>query len=288
MPDIWGVASILAKLALYVGVTGSMGLILIGVFFAEVVAPLQGRLRSQAFGLAVLAVFAAVLAFMLRGAALTGDLAGMTDPEMLGLLWTTPVGDVLVTRLVGSVMIMVGLFIPNVGHWIALAGGAIALWSFAQIGHIPEVNQTGIRVLLLLHLLGISFWIGVLGPLRSLSRQPEFHDRAAVLGHRFGQAASLIVPALIAAGLVMAWLILGNMSALVTTGYGQTLLAKLAFVAVVLALAAANKLRFIPAIQGGDAHAARHLARSIEIEAAVIFAAFAATATLTSVLTLPN
>ncbi len=109
-----------------------------------------------------------------------------------------------------------------------------------------------------------------------------------MLGHRFGQAASLIVPLLILAGLLMAWLLLGDPRALTSTGYGLALLTKLILVGIVMTLAAANKLRFVPAMQAGDSRAARHLVRSIEIETAVIFMVLAATATLTSVLTLPN
>jgi putative copper resistance protein D len=83
-------------------------------------------------------------------------------------------------------------------------------------------------------------------------------------------------------------MLLSDLRALATTGYGQALLIKLLFVGSVLTLAAANKLRFVPAMQAGDAKAARHLARSIEIETVVILVVMAATATLTTVLTLPN
>jgi putative copper resistance protein D len=180
------------------------------------------------------------------------------------------------------------VFIPFVGQWIALAGGLLALWSFAQIGHIPGLEPIGVRLLLLLHLLGVAFWIGILGPLRTLSLRQGYLSNAAKLGHRFGQMASVIVPAMILAGLIMAWMLLGDVRALTTTGYGQTLLIKIALVGVVLTLAAANKLRFVPAMQAGDDKAARHLARSIEIETTVILMVLVATATLTSVLTLPN
>ncbi|WP_164662123.1 copper resistance D family protein [Tropicibacter sp. Alg240-R139] len=288
MPDIWGIAAILAKLMLYIGVAGSVGLVIIRAAFADLVSPLNDRIRMQAVLLATLALAASVFGFMLRGAALTGGADGMTDPEMLSLLWQTPVGDVLVYRVAGAVLIIIGVFTPLAGQWIALAGGLIALWSFAQIGHVPELETTGVRLLLLLHLLGIAFWIGVLGPLRALSRLPEHIASAATLGHRFGQVASVIVPGLILAGLLMAWLLLGDLRALVATGYGQALLIKLVLVGAVLTLAAANKLRFVPAMQAGDNKAARHLARSIEIETAVIVVVLAATATLTSILTLPN
>jgi putative copper resistance protein D len=288
MPDIWGIAAIFAKLTLYFGVVGSTGLVIILATFPNLVLPLCRRIKAKAVVLAGLSIFAAMFGFMLRGAALTGGADGMTDPEMLGLLWQTPVGDVLVYRIAGMAILIAGMFIPRLGRWVSLAGGTIALWSFAKIGHVPDLQQTGVRLLLLLHLLGIAFWIGILGPLRNLSRLPEHLDDAALLGHRFGQAAAVIVPVLILAGLLMAWLLLGDLRALLSTGYGQTLLIKLVLVGAILILAAANKLRFVPAMQAGDSKAAQHLARSIKIETAVILVVLAATATLTSVLTLPN
>ncbi|WP_425085243.1 copper resistance D family protein [Ruegeria profundi] len=288
MPDIWGIGAILSKLILYVGIGGSTGLLITQIAFTDLLSPLSDRVRLQVVLLAALALVASVLGFMLLGAALTGGADGMIDPEMLGLLWQTSVGDVLVYRITGAILILAGVFIPFVGQWIALAGGLLALWSFAQVGHIPELEPTGVRLLLLLHLLGVAFWIGILGPLRTLSLRQEYLSDASKLGHRFGQAASIVVPAMILAGLIMAWMLLGDVRALTTTGYGQTLLIKIALVGVVLTLAAANKLRFVPAMQAGDDKAARHLARSIEIETTVILMVLVATATLTSVLTLPN
>ncbi len=86
----------------------------------------------------------------------------------------------------------------------------------------------------------------------------------------------------------MAWMLLGDLSELMTMGYGQTLLIELALMGVVLTLAAANKLRFVPVMRSGDEKTARHLERSIEIETVIILVLLAATATLASVLALPN
>ena len=97
-----------------------------------------------------------------------------------------------------------------------------------------------------------------------------------------------MVPALIVAGFWMAWLLVGDLRALISTGYGQALLLKVLFVGLLLILAAANKLRFVPAMLDGDTKAAQHLARSIEVEALIVLAVLTTTATLTTVLTLPN
>ncbi|WP_254443871.1 CopD family protein [Ruegeria sp. HKCCA4008] len=117
---------------------------------------------------------------------------------------------------------------------------------------------------------------------------PEHLTDAGELGHRFGQAATLVVPTLIVAGLWMAWLLVGNLQGLLLTGYGQALLFKVFLVALMLILASANKLRFVPAMQGRVAKAAQHLARSIEVEAIAVLVVLSTTATLTSVLTLPS
>lgn len=46
--------------------------------------------------LACLGLMGALSCFSLCGVALTGDMSGMTDPEMLGVLWQTPVDNALI------------------------------------------------------------------------------------------------------------------------------------------------------------------------------------------------
>ena len=137
-------------------------------------------------------------------------------------------------------------------------------------------------MLLLLHLVGASFWIGVLSPLRTLAGDPESLSLAAGLGHRFGRVAAYTVPLLIAVGIVMAWRLLGGVEALLETGYGLTLLAKIGAGACLLAAAAANKLRFVPAMRAGDRRGAVALRRSIAVECAAICLVLLATAALTT------
>ena len=287
MPDIWGFSSILAKWLLYTGLTGATGITMVRLVFWSHVEPLDARLRRFSLFLAGVALAAAVLSFLLRGAALTGDIAGMVDREMLGLLWSTSVGEVFTYRLAGVTLIIVGLYFPVIGAWVSLAGGVVSLWSFTQIGHIPDLEQSGVRLLLLLHLLGVSFWVGILAPLHWLARDPEYLEIAANLGDHFGVMASGIVAVLVLAGGLMVWLILGDFSLLFTSSYGLALVAKMTLVTLLLGLAAANKLRFIPGMKAGKQQAANHLVRSIELEFIVITSVLIATATLTSVVALP-
>ena len=74
----------------------------------------------------------------------------------------------------------------------------------------------------------------------------------------------------------------GAREALLETGYGLTLLAKIGAVACLLAAAAANKLRFVPAVRAGDRRGAAALRRSIAVEWAAICLVLLATTALTS------
>ena len=85
----------------------------------------------------------------------------------------------------------------------------------------------------------------------------------------------------------MGYQLVGSFTALVGTGYGQALIIKVLLIGGLLGLAAANKLRFIPALRAGDPAAASHLSKSISVEWLVILAVLGTTAVLTTHLTLP-
>ncbi|WP_415401377.1 CopD family protein [Tateyamaria sp. SN3-11] len=281
MPDIWGLAAIATKFALYLGVLTATGTV-----FAALVFHVQG-IRPVAAGFAVLGMLATILGFSLGGATLTGDVGGMSDPEMLGLLWTTPVGTALAYRLVGLGLLMGGLLMGRGGLWLSALGGGLALWSFAAVGHVPDRDMPWLNAVLLFHLAAVALWMGILTPLKRLAVRAAAAD-AAELGHRFGRMAAVFVPLLVLAGLVTSYVLVGSIGALVGTGYGQVLVVKVVCVAVLLGLAALNKLRFVPQMRGGEVQAAAYLSRSISVEWGAVIAILLVTAVLTSVLTLPS
>ncbi|MBL4629508.1 MAG: CopD family protein [Roseicyclus sp.] len=287
MPDIWGQVAILAKLALYMGVLTAGGLVMARLIFADHVAHISSRITVLIAVMTAMGIVASVASFALRGAALTGDASGVTDMQILGILWQTPVGTVLKLRIIGLALILVGLLFGRPGRWISLFGTAVAIWSFAEIGHMSE-GALWLKVILVVHLAGVAFWIGVLPPPQRLVSDPTQFSNAADLGHRFGIIASVVVPALILAGGYSAWLLVGSISNLTGTSYGLTLLIKIGFVGLLLGLAAANKLRFVPGLKAGDPTAARHLSRSISVEWVAVIAILSATSILTSVLTVPT
>ncbi|MBT5296532.1 MAG: copper-binding protein [Octadecabacter sp.] len=282
MPDAFGLAAIVTKFALYLGVMTAAGTVIAALMFR------LDRTRGLAVAFAVLGLMATILAFSLRGANLTGDISGMTDPEMLGLLWTTPVGTALLLRLLGLGLLIAGLFMGRVGTWVSVLGGVIAIWSFDHVGHVSGRDTILLDIALTLHLLAVAPWIGVLTPLKRLASSSATYASAAEVGHRFGVVATVTVPLLIIAGGFMGYELVGSLDALIGTGYGQALIIKVLLVGLLLGLAAANKLRFIPALRAGDSAAANHLSKSITVEWLVILAMLGTTAVLTTNLTLPT
>ena len=282
MPDIWGLAAIITKFALYLGVLTATGTVLAALMFR------LNQFRGIALTFGGIALIATLVGFSLRGANLTGDASGLMDLEMLGLLWSTPVGTAIALRLFGLGVLIVGLFMARGGIVLSALGGVVAVWSFGHIGHISDRGSAVLDVVLTLHLITVAIWIGILTPLQRLARKTATYAEAAKVGHRFGLVASFTVPALIVAGGYMSYTLVGSIAALIQTGYGQALVIKVLLVAVLLGLAAANKLRFMPRLKVGDASAAKHLTKSISIEWVVVVLVLAVTAVLTSNLTLPT
>ena len=280
MPDLFGLAAIATKFALYLGVITATGTVMATLMFK------LDRTRRLAAIFAVLGLFATILSFSLRGANLTGDLSGMTDPMMLSLLWTTPVGTALALRLIGLNLLLLGLFLGRIGAWVSVLGGIIALFSFTQIGHISSSESALMEVALFLHLLAVALWIGVLTPLYRLASSSTRYASAADVGHQFGLVASVTVPVLIVVGGYMGYQLVGSFTALIETGYGQALIIKILLFSGLLGLAAANKLWFVPALRLGNPVAASHLSKSIYVEWLFILAVLGMTAVLTTNLTL--
>ncbi len=281
MFDIWGLATTATKFVLYLGIFTATGTVLVALVFG------LERYRAIAGGFGALGLAAAALHFALGGVALTGDASGMTDPDMLGLLWSTQNGTALACRVLGLGLLVLGVLLGRPGLWLASVGGIVAIWSFVIVGHIPDKESYLLSATLLFHLIGIAFWIGILAPLRMLSLHRATWPRAAEIGHKFGQVASVTVPLLIVAGGYMGYVLIGSISELIWSDYGRALMLKMVLVAVLLALAAANKLRFMPGLSRGEQKAADHLTRSIAFEWVIVVLILGTTAVLTSNLTLP-
>ncbi len=146
---------------------------------------------------------------------------------------------------------------------LALAAWVLASLSFAASGHAAAAPPRLIALpAVTLHALALIFWIGALLPLLAGLRGPA----PDTVLRRFSTVAIPMVALLVLSGAALTWLQAGNLAALLESSYGLLLAGKLALVAVLLALAARNRLVLTPALATGRTDAIPRLRRAIRAE----------------------
>lgn len=282
--DGWAIAAIIAKAAGYGAALLAMGGPLFVLVFSSSSTDVRQLARKVAVFAALTGLAVLALRFGIRAARISGmGLPGAIDPMMLGFVWDSPLGVAAIWRGAGELLVVALLIRSIVGLSAGLIGALLIAVSYTFVGHSLGDPRWLLASLLTLHLLAAAFWIGALMPLRHAVGQAD----GARLLHRFGNIASFTVALLVVVGLIFAWLMTGSFSNLLSTAYGWTLLAKLGVVAGLMALAALNKWRFVPALASGAPAAVPHLRRSIQIEVIAVLLILLATATLTSITTPP-
>ncbi|AMQ88291.1 copper resistance D family protein [Marinobacter sp. LQ44] len=280
--DIWTLLTVATKVLIYLGTAGIIG----GLFCLWLLKPHGIERPIQRYmlvaGLAGLAATAASFPVH-TGAAFGEGIAGALDPDIASIIWETNVGDSTRARLLGFILALAGVFLLRQGagylrYALIVAGAASLLFAFTQTGHLHD-DSRGI-VMLVIHLSGISLWLGALYPLWRVSNDHQI-DRLQASMQRFGQTAVAFVGALVICGGLMILLLVQPLSGLVNSAYGWLLLAKLALVSLLLALGAINKLYIVPRL--ARAGYTRRLQLSIITEMTVGLAIMMITAVLTTV-----
>lgn len=263
----WGAVAVVLRAAYYAGSLGGAGLAFFALLFGTRLDPGDaGRARRWAAGAALLAIVAGLGTLTAQVGVLIGG-ESLTDPEGWSIVLLSPAGA---SYGIGGVGVLLVATLALGRRWapLAAAGGVIACASYALLGHTTSLAPRPLLAgLLLAHLVVVAYWIGSLPPLAWVSRRDG--PQAARLVEDWARVAALAVPVLVAAGLVLAWWILGDLSQLVGSWYGWALMAKVAFVAVLLGFAAWHRFRLTPALAARAPGAGARLARSVAVEAVV-------------------
>jgi len=138
-----------------------------------------------------------------------------------------------------------------------------------------------------IHLAGVAIWVGGLAGLvavRSLWRREETLPLARYAFAGFSRLAGYAIVLVIGGGAILAVLLVGSWEALVATGYGWIVLAKVSLVVPMIAFGAFNRYRLIPetADREPSATAISALARNVRAEVALGAAILVLSAVLTS------
>ena len=282
--DIDGVTAleILVKTAASAASLAAAGSVLTLLALARLDEATKRATVRLALAAALVAAVASALRIPLRASFLMGgSAAGAFDPVIVEMVVESPLGMCLWVRLTGVVTICFIVVDRPAARIAAAVGAVLVCASFTLRGHTLDEPRLVLGGLVTLHLLGLAFWVGIFAPLHRLAgRAPR---AAGALAAEFSAWAVRIVPALAAAGVALFVILTGDPLAALGTPYGQLLAVKLAFFALLLGLAALNKLRLTPALEAGAPGAGTHLRRSIRLEALAVLAILATTATLTTV-----
>lgn len=253
-----------ARLLHYAAVLGLFGAALFPLYAfppgVAASAPLRRRLRAAWQACAALALASGLAWLMLSAASMGGDLKLAVDPDTLSMVAVdTAFGQLWITRMAVAALLAAWLLAarPTAAAVAVLSG--LLLVSLAGTGHAAAAQGPMgwlHRAASGLHLLGAGGWLGALLALGLMLRPPRDEAAPAVLV-RFAGAGSLFVAVVLGAGVLTTWLILGGFGPLLTTTYGRLLLVKIALVAAMLALAAANRFRLAPALAAGTSPSSR-------------------------------
>jgi copper resistance protein D len=144
------------------------------------------------------------------------------------------------------------------------------LCTLAWSGHAGAGSQRSIQLPSdMLHLLAAGAWLGSLPALvRLLGSAPRLDDATQAV-RRFSTLGLAAVSALVVSGVINAWFLVGSIPALFDTVYGRLLLAKLVLFAIMVSLAAVNRLRLTPRLALQDDGALRLLRRNAMLETAI-------------------
>jgi putative copper resistance protein D len=272
------VAAIAVRALLYLDL-----MLLFGIPAYALLAPAgaaPAKLRAIAIAGAATGLALTLLALVLLVADMAGTGLADLDRESIRLvLAETPPGRAALWRATSlALLVLLGLAPgADTAGWRAAAAtlAGIALASLAWGGHGAATEGALGNLHLgadLVHLLAAGLWLGALAVLVAalLGRSPDAARLHRALSG-FSRLGTLLVAAILASGLVNAWVLVGpdGLAALPATLYGRLLLAKLALFALMVALAARNRFRLTPRLTSAGAdspRALRALRRSVGLE----------------------
>src|SRR5216684_5681009 len=257
---------IVARLLHYAAVTTLAGVSFLPLYAyadAEPVVLLRWR-QGVLLAAAITALLSALLWFVFSVANMSGTLADVADREML---WTvlneTTFGRVWTARMLLAIIVLGVVsrrFASTSGpqpDWIRASLTGALLASLAGVGH-SEIEEGVAGVIHVTsdaaHLLAAGAWLGGLLPLGLIlahyGRETDT-ARATDLDEvllRFSGMGYVAVATLIGSGLLNSWFLIGSVSSLIATPYGQLLLVKLVLFAGMLALAVSNRFWIVPSL----------------------------------------
>ncbi|MBT8145502.1 MAG: CopD family protein [Gammaproteobacteria bacterium] len=281
LPDLtsWDIASLVFKMLWYLGVIAAVG----GLFSLWLLADTsrRGLNWSLSYSLAgsLLGFHAVILYFLTQvGAANSAGLSGMLDWSMIRFYLELEVGETSLMRMAVFLLLVLGqigvlayltrLTRPpgqaffRVFYRLNAAALLLLLLSFQATGHVAPLSLMA-RVALVLHVLGVTLWLGSLLPLWRATRIYD-SEQAQLLLSQFSGRATIMVTVLLATAAYLLTQLLSSPAEFLNSAYGVSLVLKVTLVCALLSLAALNRWWLVPLLTKPGAML--HMRRSISLE----------------------
>jgi copper resistance protein D len=217
---------------------------------------LAAWMRRAVLAASVAAFLTAIVWFALGVASMYGEWSAAVSPVALAtVIGDTGFGRLWAVRLaLGALAVAIAAratseTTPERDRISMLIGGALAA-TLAGTGHtqVSEGLLGPVHVAAdALHLLAAGAWLGGLVALGAVLARPV-PDCVDVL-HRFSGMGYAAVAVLISSGVINSYCLVGSLSRLLSTGYGEVLLIKLCLVAGMLCVALSNRFWLVPALE---------------------------------------
>lgn len=251
---VWEIIGGIARSILYLAALLAAGVAFFLAFIHDQAADRWRIVPFVRIG-SLLALFGAIGIVMSQAALLTGQGAGaVTDTDVLRDVLNQNLGWSLALLMIGLAAVHLSTDITKkvVSQSLALYGGLGVTVSFAVWGHATELAPRALSLAAdAVHATAAALWLGGLVGLAmvlSLRSADTVVSTAGIIG-RFSRLAFWSVLVLTAAGLTLT--ITGsdaNLNSIVTTTWGQLVLAKIGLTLIVVIIAAWNRRTLVPSL----------------------------------------
>lgn len=280
---MWSLLEIALKLAIYLSIIS-----IIGAMAARTlthVVSYNNWLGGLIIVTATLGLIASIVQFFVAVGSFNEEgISGIFDTQISLLLWQSPVGDSVLVRCVGFILIILSC-IPllrsplRAGLWVCAV--VILAYSFTLIGHTSELAWFT-RLAIILHVLALSLWAGTLIPLIKMlgCMSPQQCHQAMT---RYGHIATFVIALLLLTGIFLVTQLVVLEQGL-THNYNLLLLVKIFLVIAMLLLGVRNKILLVPQLVTNPNTAVVMLTRAIKGEAVLVVGVLILSAIFTTVL----
>ena len=230
-------------------------------------------------------VISAGLLFSVAGN-LGGEVWSILDPTIFSIAIYSKGGNAAGLAFFGFALIVIARkYVFNLEPLFLWVGFLLLLISFVWTGHAQKSGLIA-QVALSLHIVAIAFWLGSFFPLRRMCSALEAENLYEI-ADRFGTLAIFYVCLLFISGLIFAYILIGDLSLLLSTVYGNVFLMKITLVSLLLGFGALNKFRLVPLVKLEPSVGAQRLQKSIQIEMLIAILILSFSGFLTTSTTLP-